>query len=285
VKRTVQTIPTLVVEARALLREGITSLLHDTAYKIVASVASVAEMPKSKFPAGPQTLAILGLCDELSDTLQAIRSLREAIPDAKIVALGERHGDLDFNEILKGGANAVVFNAGSGEGLLKVFDLTILGQQVVILSSTARNKPHREEAPPAPPLPRVVSTATKSERENGSMTTTIGGALAVGVPSHLSGREQQVLLCVARGETNKTIARSCSITEATVKAHVKAILRKIALRNRTQAALWAVEKGLLCHQHLLGQHELIGDGESFSAHEARLEQADHKIARQLETSR
>ena len=94
---------------------------------------------------------------------------------------------------------------------------------------------------------------------------TIGGSLAVGVPTHLSDREQQVLLCVARGETNKTIARSCSITEATVKAHVKAILRKIALRNRTQAALWAVEKGLLCHQHLLEQNELSGDGEIFGA--------------------
>ena len=284
-RRTVQTIPTLVVEARALLREGITSLLHDTVYKIVASVASVAEIPMSKFPAGPQMLAILGLCDELSDTLQAIRSLREAVPDAKIVAIGERHGDLDFNEILKGGANAVVFNAGSGEGLLKVFDLTLLGQQVVILSSTARSKPHRQEAPPAPTLGGVSSTAAKSDRENGSMTMTIGGSLTVGVPSHLSDREQQVLLCVARGETNKTIARSCSITEATVKAHVKAILRKIALRNRTQAALWAVEKGLLCHQHLLGQHELIGDGESFSAHEVSVKQADLRIARQLLTPR
>jgi len=285
VRRTVQTIPTLVIEERALLREGITSLLHDTAYKIVASVAAVSEIPKSKLPSGPHTLAILGLCDELADTLQAIRNLREAIPDAKIVAIGERHGDLDFNEILKGGANAIVFNAGSGEGLLKVFDLTLLGQQVVILSSTARSKPHREEAPPAPLLACVANPITKSDRENGSMTMTLGGPLAVGLAKHLSDREQQVLLCVARGETNKTIARSCSITEATVKAHVKAILRKIALRNRTQAALWAVEKGLLCHQHLLRRHELIDDGEPLSAHDVSVEQANLKIARQLETAR
>ena len=120
----------------------------------------------------------------------------------------------------------------------------------------------------------------KSDRDNGSTTMTIGSALAVGTATHLSDREQQVLLCVARGESNKTIARSCSITEATVKAHVKAILRKIALRNRTQAALWAVEKGLLCHQQLM-----IGDNEGLPAHDVRMERENLKMARQFQTTR
>lgn len=284
-KRTGQIIPTLVIEERALLREGITSLLHDTAYKIVASVASVAEVPKLKLPSGPQMLAILGLRDEPSETLQAVRSLREVIPDGKIVAIGERYGRLDFGEIFECGADGIVFNVGSGEGLLKVFDLTFLGQQVVILDLTARSKPHREEAQPIVPFDPVTITATKSERENGSMTTTIRGSLAVGLTAHLSDREQQVLLCVARGETNKTIARSCSITEATVKAHVKAILRKIALRNRTQAALWAVEKGLLYHHHLVGQHGVIGDSENLSVHDVSVEDPSLKVVRQFQTAR
>jgi len=284
VRRTGQIIPTLVIEERALLREGITSLLHDTAYKIVASVASVAEIPKLKLPSGPQMLAILGLRDEPSETLQAVRSLREVIPDGKIVAIGERYGRLDFGEIFECGADGIVFNVGSGEGLLKVFDLTFLGQQVVILDSTARSKPHREEAQPIVPFDRVTITAPKSERENGSMTTTIRRSLAVGLTAHLSDREQQVLLCVARGETNKTIARSCSITEATVKAHVKAILRKIALRNRTQAALWAVEKGLY-HHHLVEQHGVIGDSENLSAHDVSVKDPGLKVVRQFHTAR
>jgi two-component system nitrate/nitrite response regulator NarL len=56
---------------------------------------------------------------------------------------------------------------------------------------------------------------------------------------HLSPRETSILRCLARGASNKLIARDIQITEATVKVHVKAILRKIGVANRTQAAIWA----------------------------------------------
>ena len=55
----------------------------------------------------------------------------------------------------------------------------------------------------------------------------------------LSQREREIMACLTRGESNKLIAHNCSIAEATVKVHLKAILRKIAVHNRTQAALWA----------------------------------------------
>jgi two-component system nitrate/nitrite response regulator NarL len=57
----------------------------------------------------------------------------------------------------------------------------------------------------------------------------------------LSGRETWILRCIADGDSNKHIARRIGIAEATVKVHVKAILRKIQLRNRTQAAIWAMK--------------------------------------------
>jgi len=267
VKRTVQTVPTLVVEKRTLLREGIASLLQDTTYKIVASIASASEIPKLKFPSGPPTLGILGLGDNLEEMLRTIKCVRELIADGKIVAIGERYGHLDFNEILNAGVDCIVFNVGSGEGLLKVFDLTFLGQQVVILGSTARTEPHHEETPSRAGSDHATTTTTTSDREDGAIPTNIGQSLALGLTAHLSDREQQVLLCVARGQTNKTIARSCSITEATVKAHIKAILRKISLRNRTQAAIWAVENGFLSHRHLLGSFSVNGNSENVSAHE------------------
>ena len=55
----------------------------------------------------------------------------------------------------------------------------------------------------------------------------------------LSQREREILLRLAEGESNKQIARLCNITESTVKVHLKAILRKITVHNRTQAAIWA----------------------------------------------
>jgi two-component system nitrate/nitrite response regulator NarL len=59
----------------------------------------------------------------------------------------------------------------------------------------------------------------------------------------LSEREAQILDGLVRGHANKVIARSCDITEATVKVHMKSILRKIQVANRTQAAVWALEHG------------------------------------------
>ena len=60
----------------------------------------------------------------------------------------------------------------------------------------------------------------------------------------LSAREKCILRCLLNGDANKVIARKVDIAEATVKVHVKAILRKIRVQNRTQAAIWAMNCGL-----------------------------------------
>jgi two-component system nitrate/nitrite response regulator NarL len=57
----------------------------------------------------------------------------------------------------------------------------------------------------------------------------------------LTEREVQILDGLVQGHTNRMIARTCDVTQATVKAHVKSILRKIRVDNRTQAAIWAME--------------------------------------------
>ena len=57
----------------------------------------------------------------------------------------------------------------------------------------------------------------------------------------LSEREIQILDGLVKGYANKVIGRRCNISEATVKVHMKSILRKIRVDNRTQAAIWALE--------------------------------------------
>src|SRR5262249_15628763 len=59
----------------------------------------------------------------------------------------------------------------------------------------------------------------------------------------LSEREEQILNGLVKGQANKVIARTFDISEATVKVHMKSILRKIRVANRTQAAIWAMENG------------------------------------------
>ena len=65
------------------------------------------------------------------------------------------------------------------------------------------------------------------------------------VASQLSPREKSILRCLIEGDSNKSIARKIDIAEATVKVHVKAILRKVRVQNRTQAAIWATNHGAL----------------------------------------
>ena len=65
------------------------------------------------------------------------------------------------------------------------------------------------------------------------------------VAPQLSPREKSILRCLVEGDSNKSIARKIDIAEATVKVHVKAILRKIRVQNRTQAAIWAMNHGTL----------------------------------------
>ncbi len=65
------------------------------------------------------------------------------------------------------------------------------------------------------------------------------------VTSHgLTERECQVLRCLVQGDSNKMIANRLNITEATIKVHMKSLLRKINATNRTQAAIWALNNGL-----------------------------------------
>jgi two-component system nitrate/nitrite response regulator NarL len=155
----------------------------------------------------------------------------------KIVAISERSNGNDFQKILDGGLDAVVFNVGSSDALQKILDLVLVGQQVAILG------------PPlsAPPLSidDIQATNARSELASNLETREPSPTLVPNPYILLSEREQQILSCVARGEANKTIARSCSITEARVKVYLQSILRKTRAHNRTQAALWAVENGVV----------------------------------------
>jgi len=77
--------------------------------------------------------------------------------------------------------------------------------------------------------------AVPGDENNQAILVTTDDALAP-----LSPREKSILRCLIEGDSNKCIARKIDIAEATVKVHVKAILRKIRVHNRTQAAIWGV---------------------------------------------
>jgi two-component system nitrate/nitrite response regulator NarL len=126
------------------------------------------------------------------------------------------------------GANVYFAQVTASEEFLKSIELVMLGQTILPsdLLSWVRNSEELGE------WSKIVE---KSETGTGEQLRFEDKGRAL-----LSVREQGILHCITRGASNKMIARQIDISEATVKVHVKAILRKIGACNRTQAAIWAL---------------------------------------------
>jgi two-component system nitrate/nitrite response regulator NarL len=153
-----------------------------------------------------------------------IELLKKRLPEAKIVLVADQ---FDVRLVRRGFAAGVdgFCSAASGrEVLIKSLELVMMGERILpgmlvrsLLSQVALNADNDQDRPIAEPLP-----------------------LDPGMHK-LSNREAEILRCIMQGEPNKVIARKLEVTEATIKVHVKAILRKIGVGNRTQAAMWANE--------------------------------------------
>lgn len=225
---------TVIVTPSVLLRGGMASLLQNTAYKVVASAARPAELSFSDRPTRP-TLAIVGIDslqnEKLDEVAESIRLLRSLLPDGKVVLVAESGEGIDPQRVLALSTDACIFNLSSRDALIKVLDLTMLEQRVVV-------------------FPKSIAT-TADFTDPPRVSQSDGPSQHLEINGHgLSPRESEVLTSLAEGKSNKLIARVCHISEATVKVHLKAILRKTKAHNRTQAAIWAIQHGYRDHLSL-----------------------------------
>jgi two-component system nitrate/nitrite response regulator NarL len=219
-------VATVVLAPRTLLREGLTAVLHDSNFRVVASIATPDEL--SLLP-GRLGLVILCLSMGSREDLDCLEKKLPTTRDYKIVVVAETSGlagQPEISEILRSGADAYILNVHSRDVLLKCLDLAALGKKLVVVG---------ENGVP----PKLSEVRTGPPQSNGSPPR-----CSVNCAARLSDRELEILSCLSCGDSNKIIARTCHITESTVKIHLKAILRKIRVRNRTQAAIWAIQNGL-----------------------------------------
>jgi two-component system nitrate/nitrite response regulator NarL len=212
-----------------LLREGIASLLQGTRYKVVAAAARPAELSAACCPKGQPVLIVVGIDLQnasLDQAAASIRLLRSTIPDAKLVLVADSDKAVDLQRVPVLSFHACIFSLCSRDTLIKALELTFMNQHVCVFAQSVATaaKEHIDFVGPPPALPPAASPEFRNS-------------------SNLSPRESQVLTSVAEGKSNKLIARVCRISEATVKVHLKAILRKTKAHNRTQAAIWAIRHG------------------------------------------
>jgi two-component system, NarL family, nitrate/nitrite response regulator NarL len=152
--------------------------------------------------------------------------VRRQCPEARIVALADRF-DLGFVRLgYQAGVDGFCSAPSTLEILIKSLELVMLGEAVLpsgVLRAIVDGSLQCLEQTPDDPRPRELKPSDLMDRK-------------------LSPREIQILNCLKEGAPNKAIARKLDITEATIKVHVKAILRKIGASNRTQAAMWASQR-------------------------------------------
>jgi two-component system nitrate/nitrite response regulator NarL len=227
------TVSIVIVARSALLREGIVSILQSTAYKVVAAVGGPGELADHELTG--RTLAIVaidwqnGSQDRVAEDIRLLRSL---MPDSKIVLVADAHGPVDLQDVLALAPDGYILNLSSRDLLVKSLELIFMDQQIFVLGRT---------------IPALPNRRNDTQFPGPAVGSQLGSSCGFGKKIHgvqLSHRECQVLICLAHGQSNKGIARVCGISEATVKVHLKAILRKTNMRNRTQAAIWAIEHGL-----------------------------------------
>jgi two-component system nitrate/nitrite response regulator NarL len=175
-------------------------------------------------------MAIVGLdlqnenLDEVAESVQLLRSL---LPDGKVVLVAETNGRIDLQRVLALSPDAFIFNLGSRDVLIKVLELVFQNERVFVFANSITMIPKEDV--------EFTEPAKGLQSDDPSRFGITGRSL--------SPRECQVLACLAQGDSNKAIARSHNLSEATVKVHLKSVLRKINVQNRTQAAIWAVQHG------------------------------------------
>lgn len=224
-------LPTVIIDPSPFVRMGLRAMLEGTRFRVIASDASLSKLSEQAL--GKASLAVVGLSRDAAAELTEVASLMQQRGDLRVFVLGEKFSSEEVIAVIEAGASGyLIKHEIDAPALLDSLSLSLMGPLVVpreLINPRLSTSPSH----PKPLYRRTGQAVLQPEPE--SPTDGIG---RLGPSFHLSNREQAVLQKLTLGLSNKHIARSLDIAEATVKVHVKSLLRKIGATNRTQAAMW-----------------------------------------------
>lgn len=205
----------LIVDDHEVVRTGLVSLLEGTDVEIVGQAAGGKEAVRMAKKHKPDVV-LLDIRMNEGDGLTALDELRQSLPHCRVVMLSTYDNPTYIARANALGASDYVLKGSSREQLLGAIRAVAAGKYPSSFGEMQR-------------VAGAMATRQKDEDPELSLTQ----------------RETQVLRHLALGLSNKEIGRSLSISVETVKEHVQHLLRKIDATDRTQAAVWAVRKGLV----------------------------------------
>jgi two-component system, NarL family, nitrate/nitrite response regulator NarL len=209
------------------LRSGIENWLEQSRFDVVASVATFEEIRPMRVADGMEALLLIDGTVGHAPALQDLKTFQSAHSGGRGVMLVDSYEPQNLVAAYQEGIDGYLTTSISQEVLLSYLSLTMLGELMI----------------PSSALDMLRETAQLWHSAEVELLDEASTAPWDGVERRarygLTLREASILRCLMDGDSNKVIARKCDIREATVKVHIKTILRKINVKNRTQAALWA----------------------------------------------
>jgi len=208
----------LVVDDHPLFRKGVVQLLAmEPSIEVVGEAGNRAQALALVQQHEPD-LTLLDLNLKSESGLDILAAIKADDPSRRVVMLTVSDAAEDLMGAIRAGADGYLLKDMEPEQLLDRVRASLAGETVIGEALAAR-----------------LASALRQEAQDS----------AAGLRRDLSlltEREQQVLRCLADGQSNKRIARTLSITEGTVKVHVKNLLKKLSFRSRVEAAVWMAQQ-------------------------------------------
>ncbi|MEK7949354.1 response regulator transcription factor [Luteolibacter soli] len=208
-----RTFKILIVDDHFVVRAGLRDILsHEPDFEVVGEAANGRDAVTTYSRLQPD-VTLMDLRMPLCNGLEAIRLIREKHPDARILVLSSYEGDEDIHAALAAGAMGYILKHSSDDQITPAIRALLQGKRWIPLDVASQ----------------------LAARERGEI---------------LSEREREIVRLLVKGEANKEIGDALGITELTVKSHMKNILAKLKVRDRTEAVTVALRRGIV---HLPGE--------------------------------
>ena len=205
----------LIIDDHPLFRKGVSQLIGMAPHLALVGEAANGEQGVALAGELDPDLILLDLHMTGMGGIQTLKAIRETGLDCRVVILTVSDSADDLVAAIRAGADGYLLKDMEPEDLLAAIDETLNGRTVIgerlngLLARAIRDE------------------SMAKQRDSASLTE----------------REREILQGLSQGYSNKLVARNLDITEATVKVHVKNLLKKLGFRSRLEAAVWAVGRG------------------------------------------
>jgi DNA-binding NarL/FixJ family response regulator len=237
--KAIQTIKVLLVEDHLLTRIGLKTVMERTADIKIVGEAENGEQAVEKANELRPDIILMDVGMPVMDGIEAAKLIRDKLPETQVIMLTSHDNDRDIFASLSAGASGYCLKDVMPDRLYAAIRSVHEGD--VWLDSTIAKKVMRDySGRPSAPQAAPASPQKAAAQPVQSVVTSMPN-----LPEPLSARELEVLALVVEGLSNQGIADRLIISLATAKTHVRNILNKLAVDDRTQAAVHAMRRGLV----------------------------------------